>query len=208
MDLHDYFNSILHGELLSKYKAMLEEPIYNLVEDFTVCYGDKGVGLGSEISQTSAILYPSELDHYIKERLHIKGYGRYMDDIYLIHEDIDYLKECLAIIEQKLSLIGLELNAKTKIVKFECGSFVFLKRRFFISESGKIVTRLLPKNITKRRRILKKQKAKLDKGEATMESIAQSYQSWRGYALKWDSLNTVDNMDKLYFQLFGEYAKE
>lgn len=40
-------------------------------------------------------MLPNKLDHFIKEKLGIKGYARYMDDGYLIHPSKEYLKECL-----------------------------------------------------------------------------------------------------------------
>lgn len=205
LDFRDYFNSIPHGRLYKLLrKVIADDELYRLVRYFIACFGDRGLGLGSELSQISAILYPNMLDHYIKEQLRIKGYARYMDDSYLIHHNIDYLRKCLKDIEQILDEIGLELNPKTKITRFMGGSFVFLKRRFSITESGKILTRLQRCNITKRRRIMRKQKARLDEGNAKIESIRQSYQSWRGYAAKWDSQKTVHNMDMLYKELFGE----
>lgn len=206
LDIHDYFNSIPHDKL----KAMLREVIvnddlYNQVAYFIDCFeGDTGIGLGSEISQMCAIFYPNIVDHYIKEQLHIKGYGRYMDDMYIIHQDLDYLRECKEKIEQMLFDLGLTLNPKTKITKLDGGVFVFLKRRFSLSDSGKVITRLLRKNITKRRRILKKQKKLLDQGKADIQSIHQSYQSWRGYAFKWDTRKTVRSMDRLYYDLFND----
>lgn len=205
IDFHDYFNSIPHKQLYEIFRKIIEDDeLYKQTIYFIDCFGTSGLGLGSELSQIAAILYPNELDHYIKEQLHIKGYARYMDDSYIIHHDIDYLKYCKDQIEKKVHQMGLELNPKTQITRFNKGSFVFLKRRFLISESGKIVTRLLRKNITKRRKILKKQKKLLDEGKAEMKSIRQSYQSWRGYAAKWDSRQTVHNMDHLYEELFSE----
>lgn len=205
IDLHDYFNSIPHDKLFDALKFIIkDDELYYLTKYFIDCFGDKGLGLGSELSQISAILYPNKLDHYIKEQLHIKGYGRYMDDSYLIHHDIEYLRKCKRLIENKVKEMGLELNPKSKITPFDKGSFVYLKRRFSISDTGKIVTRLKRSNITKRRRLLKKQKKKLDNGLADIKSIRQSYQSWRGYAAKWDSHKTVKNMDNLYKQLFNE----
>lgn len=205
IDFHDYFNSIPHNKLYELFRNIIEDDnLYELVRYFIDCFGDVGLGLGSELSQIAAILYPNNLDHFIKERLHIKGYARYMDDCYLIHQDIDYLRYCKKEIEKKVNEMGLALNPKTKIIRFNKGSFVFLKRRFTISDSGKIVTRLLRTNITKRRRILKKQKKLLIQGKANMKSIRQSYQSWRGYASKWDSRATVRRMDILYKELFNE----
>jgi hypothetical protein len=57
-----------------------------------------------------ALLALNEVDHFIKEELHIKYYGRYMDDSYLLCNDSKYLAECKAKIEKKLKDIGLALN--------------------------------------------------------------------------------------------------
>lgn len=210
IDIHDYFNSIPHDKLKDMLRTIIkDDDLYKQSIYFIDCFkGDTGIGLGSEISQICAIFYPNTIDHYIKEQLHIKGYGRYMDDMYIIHHDIQYLKECRDKLEKLFYDLGLTLNPKTKITRFDKGSFVFLKRRFSITDSGKIVTRLLRKNITKRRRLLKKQRKLLEKGEADIKSIHQSYQSWRGYARKWDTRKTVRSMDKLYYELFKNYDPE
>jgi len=55
-------------------------------------FGNKGLGLGSQVSQISAVFYPNSVDHFIKDKLGIKTYGRYMDDGYIIHNNIKELK--------------------------------------------------------------------------------------------------------------------
>lgn len=55
--------------------------------------GDKGLGPGSQAVQVFALDTLDSMDHFIKEVLGIKYYGRYMDDAYLIHESKDYLKQ-------------------------------------------------------------------------------------------------------------------
>lgn len=208
LDIHDYFNSIPHDKLLPMLRyAIKDDELYEQAKYFIDAFGDTGLGLGSELSQIAAIYYPNGLDHYIKEQLHIKGYGRYMDDMYLIHEDIDYLRYCRDRVEEYIESLGLTLNAKTQIIRFDKGeSFHFMKRRFKLTETGKVLTRLERKNITRRRKVIKKQRKALEEGRADMESIRQSYQSWRGYALKWDSYTTVINMDKLFYETFQKEA--
>ena len=206
LDIHDYFNSIHHSKLLPMMrKAIADDELYEQAKYFIDAFGDMGLGLGSELSQIAAIYYPSGLDHFIKEKLHIKGYGRYMDDMYLIHEDVTYLKHCMHEIEKELHNLGLELNAKVQIVRFDKGeSFHFMKRRFKLTDTGKVLTRLERQNITKRRRVIKRQHVAYMDGRANIESIRQSYQAWRGYALKWDSYHTVLNMDRLFHKTFGK----
>src|SRR5699024_5897015 len=40
----------------------------------------KGLPIGNMTSQIMAVYYLNDLDHFIKEKLHIKAYIRYMDD--------------------------------------------------------------------------------------------------------------------------------
>lgn len=81
----------------------------------------KGLPIGNLSSQMLAILYLNELDHFIKEKLHIKHYIRYMDDGILIHENKDYLKDCLIKIEKMLDSYKLKLNSKTQINSIKNG---------------------------------------------------------------------------------------
>ena len=92
-------------------------------------------------------MYPDRIDHFIKEQLHIEGYARYNDDSYLIHQDIEYLQHCLSEIRKLLDKYGIQLNPKTRIIRFKYGSFTFLKRRFHITETGRIITKLSRKNV-------------------------------------------------------------
>lgn len=71
-------------------------------------YDNKSLGLGSQTSQLFALLALNGIDHFIKEELHIKYYGRYMDDLYLFHNDSQYLAECEKRIEVRLNKQGLK----------------------------------------------------------------------------------------------------
>ncbi len=67
-------------------------------------------------SQILAIFYLNGLDHFIKEKLHIKYYIRYQDDVILLSNDKCYLKYCLEEIKKFILDYGLVLNDKTKII--------------------------------------------------------------------------------------------
>ena len=112
-------------------------------------------------------------------------------------------RECLKKIKQLCEALGIELNMnRTKITPLT-QTFIYLKKRVHLEANGSVTLRLTRKNIADRRRKLKKLKRKLDEGKITMETVEQSYQSWRGYAEKYNTHNTLRNMDKLYLSLFG-----
>lgn len=204
LDLHNYFGSINHNIMKKQLRDVIEDDrLYNLSAYFVDCFdGDTGLGLGSEVSQAYAMYYPNAIDHYIKEHLHIKGYGRYNDDSYLIHQDINYLKYCRNIILKMYADLDLTENPKkTQIHKIGKENIPFLKRRFCVTDTGKIIEKIDRKNVTRRRRMLKKQVALLNEGRADPKNISESYQAWRGYAAKSDSHKTVHSMDNLYNNL-------
>lgn len=135
-DIHDYFNSINNSRLLNKVQRLSDdERLFSLYKYFINCFGERGLGLGSQVSQISALFYLNELDHYIKEKLHCKFYGRYMDDAYIISNKKEDLYAYLEDIEVQIENEDLQLNrSKVKICKVS--SFIFLKRHWKLKENN------------------------------------------------------------------------
>lgn len=203
-DLHAYFDSIDHDCVYEQLSKVFKDDLKSLylTMDFVDAFGDKSLGLGSQVSQILAMFYPNKIDHYIKEVLKIEGFGRYNDDFILIHEDKAYLQYCLDKIIEMYGELGIELNQnKTKICKLSTG-FKFLKTKVHLTETGRVVIRPDRKSIVRERRKLKKLKTKLDAGEIEFEEVRQQYMSWRGYIVKFDSYKTLKDMDKLFDKLF------
>ena len=78
-------------------------------------------------SQVLAVFYLNDMDHFIKNELHIKGVIRYQDDFLLFHHSKEYLKYCLEQIKEFLSKEKLFLNKKTRIYR-DTNNFIFLGR--------------------------------------------------------------------------------
>ncbi|MFR1531951.1 MAG: reverse transcriptase domain-containing protein [Christensenellales bacterium] len=202
-DFSKYFDNIAHEPLIKEvYKRFDDERLRALIVQLIKDFGDKGLGLGSQISQVSALMYPNKLDHYIKEVLHIKGYGRYMDDGYLIHHSKEHLQICLAEIKRICGELGIILNTKkTQIVKLSRG-ITFLKTRFFLTETGKVVKKPCRQGVVRMRRKLKKFKQWLIGGKFTMKEIRTSVCSWLGHVKRCNSYKTRQSMRALYRDLF------
>lgn len=133
-----------------------------LTEHFIDAFGDVGIGLGSQISQVLALTSANRLDHYVKEVFRIEGYGRYMDDGYAIHHSKEYLHKCLKGIRAICEDLEITLNTKkTQIVKLSHG-FTWLKVRFYILPTGKIIKKIYHRSVTKIRQKLKALKAELE----------------------------------------------
>lgn len=202
-DFSKFFDNVSHEVVKTELRRQFsDERILSLTEHFIDMFGDKGMGLGSQISQVLALVSANRLDHYIKEVLHIRGYARYMDDGYLIHPSKAYLQKCLVGIKAMCETLGIVLNAqKTQIVKLSHG-FTWLKVRFFLTESGKVVRKIYKRSITVMRRKLKKLAAKLASGRIIFEYITAMWQSWRSYAARFNAWHTIQNMATLFNRLF------
>lgn len=130
----------------------------------------KGLPIGNETSQILAIYYLNELDHYIKEVLHIKCYIRYMDDFILLHPDRAYLQYCFKQIHLKVKELKLELNHKTQIYDLSHG-LNFLGYRFLLKGKKTIV---LINNQTKKR-VKRKLKRMRKKQSMSYPQVVASY---------------------------------
>lgn len=202
-DFSKFFDRISHElcrEILRR--EFSDHHLIGLTEHFIDMFGDTGLGLGSQISQIFALASANRLDHYIKEVLRIRGYGRYMDDGYLIHESKEYLQQCLAEIRRICARLGITINEKkTQIVRLRHG-FTFLQAKFNITESGKVVQRISRKSVTRERRRMKKHVRLLNEGIMDGRDVFASFQSWRAYAQHFFAHRTIRNMGNLYDQLF------
>jgi hypothetical protein len=205
VDFSKYFDSIRHEILFKQQdKIFRDKRIMKLIRDFVSPFGNGvSLGLGSQVSQISAILYPNRMDHYIKEVLRIKYYGRYMDDFYIIHKDKDYLKYCQSEIQRICETLGITVNQKkSKIIKLKHG-IKFLKGNYSLTETGRIVRRADPESRKRMRRKLKKFKGLFEAGKMSCGDIYDGYQSWRGnYLKRFNAYHTVRRMDSLYNRLF------
>lgn len=123
-DISKFFYSIDKDKLFEIIqKSIKDKEVLNLTK--IMIYSDiekVGIPIGNYTSQYFANIYLNELDHFIKEKLKIKHYVRYMDDFVLI---LDTKEECKIIkksIEEFLEQnLYLKLNKKTNYFKAKQG---------------------------------------------------------------------------------------
>lgn len=84
MDYKKYFYSINHDDLYREISKVIKcKKTINLIRKF---FGEdeKGIPIGSVISQLFANIYLNPVDHFIKRELKCKNYCRYMDDLIIV----------------------------------------------------------------------------------------------------------------------------
>jgi len=166
---------------------------------------EKSVGIGSQISQDCGVFLPTRIDNYIKIVKGVKFYGRYMDDSYIISESKEFLHQLLPEIIAQYKELGLTINEKkTQILCIDKG-FTWLKIKYHITPTGKVIKRIPHDTVVRMRRKLKKLKRKLDAGLMSYEDIDLMYKSWCGNVEKYHSYQTLQNLNKLFNELYGGY---
>ena len=124
MDVSKYFPSI-NKEILTNIiqRKIKDKDILWLINQ--TIYGsrdDVGIPIGNLSSQLFANLYYNEADQFIKHKLKIKYYFRYMDDSIILMKDKEELKKVKYEIEKFISEnLKLKFNGKTNIFKAKQG---------------------------------------------------------------------------------------
>ena len=206
-DFKNYFGSIDHNEVIRIIKRSFTDPRFAEYTATAIAHYPEGLGLGSEENQIYAMALPNDIDHYIKDKKGIKTYSRYNDDFRLICRTKEEAKALLEEIRELSRLKHITLHpTKTQIVKLSHG-FNYLKTRFILTGSGKVI-RIPNKNRYKReRRKLKALAEDNRSGEITKEYIEEHYKTWRGQLfpkkkqIKYKHFNCyrcIQNMDAYY----------
>ena len=148
------------------------------------------------------------LDHYIKEQLHVRYYLRYMDDFIMIHEDKAFLEACQEKIIAKLQDCRFEINPKkTRIFPIKEG-IMFLGFQYRLTDTGKVLLFVNPKNVKAKRKNLRRLVAKSKKGLIPKASVDESYRAWKDHASKGNSYKLLRKMDEYYKSLWEEEHAE
>lgn len=136
----------------------------------------KGLPIGNMTSQILAVFYLNDIDHFIKEKLHCKYYIRYMDDLVIIDNDFNKLKNVWREINNEIYKLKLEVNNKSNIYSLDNG-FSFLGYTFNTRKGN---LRISCNNKTYRR--IRKHLKYLQKKD--FDEYQKSFNSYKGYFMR------------------------
>jgi RNA-directed DNA polymerase len=75
--------------------------------------GNKGLPIGNLTSQLFGNVYLNDFDHFMKCKLGCRFYGRYVDDMFVIHRDAGVLKELVPVVRRQLrETVGLAVHER------------------------------------------------------------------------------------------------
>jgi len=182
-DISKYFNSIDHKIL----KKLIRKKIkcintLKVLDEIIDSFGTNvSMPIGNLTSQLFANIYLNVLDHYMKNKLGVKYYIRYMDDFIILSDNKEYLNIVLKYVDKFLeNNLNLKLNGKTQV-------FLVNKKRPIDFLGYRIWPdhRLLRKcNVKRTRRKFRKFQKLYKDYRISLKDIEPSIMSWLGHA-KW-----------------------
>jgi hypothetical protein len=158
----------------------------------------RSVGIGAPVSQIAGVWYPTPIDTYAKIVRSCRYYGRYMDDIYILHHDCSFLLSVLDGIRRQARALGLFISErKTHISPLRQG-FTFCKIRYSFTDSGRLLMRPVRETFTRERRRLKTLYQLAACGKITVTDYKDLYHSWRSNWIRFDCHRSLVSLDKTY----------
>ena len=200
-DVKKFFFSLDRNKLFSILKRKIKDKkLLELTKKFIFDNEDRiSIPIGNYTSQYFGNIYLNELDWYIKDKLKIKYYVRYLDDMILFGRS---KKEC-RILKEKigafLDYLGLEYNPKSRYYPGRLG-IDFCGYRIF--EKYRLVRKRSIKKIKKKIRMWKKLRiiGALDK-----KKVKRCFNSWCSH-IKYAS--SYHLKIKIYKSFFTESFKK
>lgn len=202
-DFRKFFDMAPHGPIFEANKRLFhDQRIADEVNRFVQDFGSKGLGLGSQVSQTCALLLASPIDHLCKDKLRLKGYGRYNDDGYAMHQDKAYLEMCLSEIRKTAAVIGIVVNEKkTGIVPV--GKSVFLKCRYHTKPNGRVKMRMGRESTVRLRKKLPKLRKMAEEERVSLADVRPVWASYCGHMSRGNSHKAVRQSAEYFRRVFG-----
>ena len=189
-DVRRYFETVDHDVLRALCRRKLKDRALLSLLDRIIDHPlpgaepGKGVPIGNLTSQYFANLYLGELDHFVKERLRLPAYLRYMDDFAVFADSKPELHRGLAAVREFLhATLRLELREERTLLAPVTQGVPFLGFRVFPG-----VVRLDGRKLARMRRKVRQREAEHRFGRINEEELARSVRGMVGHVCHIDSL--------------------
>ena len=137
----------------------------------------RGIPIGNQTSQFFANVYLDPLDHFVKDRLAIRGYVRYVDDFLVFSDDKRHLGDVRERVKDFLVGLRLRLHPKKSVIFPVNDGIRFLGYRVLPTH------RLLVKeNVRRFRRRVRRMQRDYAAWRVSFAAVHQRLMSWNGHA--------------------------
>lgn len=195
LDIHHYFASV-NTELLYNTMAKIinQEDTNWLLKTILESNPNTGLPIGNLLSQLSANFNLHYIDFYVKVKLSIKGYVRYMDDMIVFSNSKEELWNILNLLDKKTAEFNLRFNHKTTVGLTKYG-ITYVGYRLW--PNNKLIKKISIQRMKRKFKAWKNHKM-------TNTKYFQSLASWSGHVTHSDSHAIVN---KILLQTISEQNK-
>lgn len=142
----------------------------------------RGLPIGNLTSQFFANIYLNGFDHFVKEKLKVNQYIRYVDDFALFSDNSQFLADARIAVEEYLATLRLKIHPiKSQLFETKIGAN-FLGFRILPDR-----IRVRKENLRRARRRLRRMQVEYDQGKIGDEKVSQSIQSWVAHLQQGDT---------------------
>ena len=153
-----------------------------------------GLPIGNLTSQFYGNWYLNGFDHFIKEKLRVKKYLRYVDDFALFADDWEFLAQARGEIEEYLTSLRLKIHpVKSQLLETQYGAN-FVGFRVLPDR-----VRVRSDNLRRARIRIKQLQADYGRGEVSWQKVVQRLQSWSAHLQHGDTY-------RLRQDIFSQYV--
>lgn len=210
LDVRKYFDSISQNVLINKLRNKIHDKRFMNLLVKIIRTTDRGLPLGFYTSQWFANFYLQDFDHYVKEKLCVKHYIRYMDDMVVFCSNKRELHKVKEAVEKYLSNnLSLEIKDNWQLFRFHTrkdkGRFLdFMGFRFYRNRVT-LRRKIALKAMRKAKRIAKEKRATVHDARQMLTYIGwtrctNTYNWLRKYILRYVDFRKlrkiVSNYDK------------
>jgi len=202
-DIKHYFDEVDHSILINLLsKKIKDQKVRWLIRIVLKNYStEKGMPLGNLTSQFLANVYLNELDQYVKRKLRIKYYLRYVDDFVILEKD----KERLLFLKKEINIfltnnLNLRLHPHKTLIRNIKQGVNFLGFRVFPHR------KLLKKNnLPRMKNKLFLMQEELNQKSIDYDKIYASFEGWLAYAHQVNSFKIRQKLILEYEKIFPAY---
>lgn len=186
LDIRKFYPTIDHDILKQLLRRKIKDDKLLLLLD-EIIESAPGVPIGNYLSQFFANIYLTYFDHYIKEKLSVKYYYRYADDIVVLHSDKAYLHNLLNNIKSYLqNNLKLEVKGNYQVFPVDVRGIDFVG--YVFRHTHILLRKRIKQNYARKAAKLSKRK------HITADQYNQQLCSYHGWAKHSNSINLLNKL--------------
>ncbi len=205
IDIKGYYPNMDHEyaeKMLSRY---LDDETYQMAKKVLAHLpGEVGYNPGSQIVQIVGITALDKIDHFIKERLRVKFYIRYMDDFILIHRDKSFLEHCRDEVITKFHENQMEPNLGKTFIQPISKPIDHLGFIYRLTRTGKVLIAPRSDKIKHERKKIIRMVALVRKGRITKHDVDVHFKAWKASIRYGNSRKLIERLNVWYSGLWED----